>query len=136
MGYEGWSKSYFPQAWFDSEPEFLFAGIADRADEVVWWVRLLRNDVPIPWRSGGNLYHPDFLLVLTDGVHVIVEIKAEKAASTTEVTEKKAAAQRVMRRASGNASEAHWAYWLITDEDIRTSRRSWRALRAAAEQDS
>lgn len=131
VGYQGWKRSYFPQVWFDSDPEFRFARTIDDAKEVDFWVRLLRNDLPIMYTSGENHYNPDFVIVLKDGTHVLAEVKAESAVTSDQVQRKKDAAGRWARRAS-NELEGEWEYLLVTDRDIKESKGSWSALRAAA----
>jgi hypothetical protein len=131
VGYGGWKRSYFPQVWFDSDPEFRLARIIDDAREVEFWVRLLRNDLPIMYTSAANLYNPDFVVVLKDGTHVLAEVKAESVLGSDQVQRKKEAAGRWARRASAEM-EGEWEYLLVTDRDIKESKGSWSTLRAAA----
>lgn len=131
VGYEGWKKSYFPQVWFDSEPEFRFARVVDDADDVAFWVRLVRDDIPIMWTSAGNHYNPDFLVLLKDGTRVLAEVKADRMVKVDEVREKKTAAKRWTRKVSAEA-EGEWEYLLVTPDDIKLSKGSWPALRASA----
>ena len=51
VGYEGWKKGYYEQAWFDSAPERDTALILDDAADISYWVRLHINDLPIVWRK-------------------------------------------------------------------------------------
>jgi type III restriction enzyme len=131
VGYEGWKRSYFPQVWFDSDPEFRFARTVDDAAGVEFWVRLVRNDIPIMYTSGANHYNPDFVVVLGDGTHVLTEVKAESAVSTEQVQRKKEAAGRWARRAS-QEMEGDWEYLLVTDRDVRECKGAWAVLRATA----
>ena len=132
VGYEGWKKSYFPQVWFDSDPEFRLARVADDAETVEFWVRLTLGDLKIMYTSGENHYNPDFLIVLKDGTHLLVEVKAAKAVSNEIVQKKKDAAKRWARHASAEMG-GRWEYLLVTEEDIKASRGSWAAVRAAGQ---
>jgi type III restriction enzyme len=132
VGYEGWKKSYFPQVWFDSDPEFRLARTADDAEDVEFWVRLTLGDLKIMYTSGENHYNPDFLVVLKDGTHLLVEVKAAKAVSNEVVQKKKDAAKRWARHASAEMGGT-WEYLLVTDDDIKASRGSWAAVRAAGQ---
>ena len=132
VGYEGWKKSYFPQVWFDSDPEFRLARVADDAEDVEFWVRLTLGDLRIMYTSAENHYNPDFLVVLKDGTHLLVEVKAAKAVSNEVVQKKKDAAKRWARHASAEMGGT-WEYLLVTDEDIKASRGSWAAVRAAGQ---
>lgn len=131
VGYEGWNRSFFTQAWFDSEPEFRFAGIADASKEIEFWIRLQRGDIQITYSSSGQRYNPDFLVVLTDGTHILVEIKAQNAVDSDTVQAKKEAAGRWVRRVS-KAKEQDWEYWILTDEDLDDSGGSWSVLTGLA----
>ena len=131
VGYEGWRKSYFPQVWFDSRPEFEFAGIVDSSEDVEFWVRLLRNDIPIMYTSGERHYNPDFLVRRRNGSSMLVEVKADSWAASEEVRKKREAAERWARYATA-AMESDWEYILITETGIKSSKGSWTALSAAA----
>jgi type III restriction enzyme len=129
VGYEGWRRSLYFQAWFDSSPERDLANILDGADEVSFWVRLQRGDLPILWHGTGNWYTPDFLAVDTDTVHWIIEVKMDKEMKTEEVQEKRQAATRWANYVSTNAEVGQlWRYLLVSESDIRTSKGSWPAL--------
>lgn len=131
VGYEGWRQSYFPQVWFDSTPEFRFARVVDDAKSVAFWVRLMRGDLRIKYTSSENRYSPDFLVVLEDGTHLLVEVKDAAKADDETVQKKRDAARRWTRRVSKEMEET-WEYLLVTDEDIRECKGSWAVLRKAA----
>src|SRR6185437_13506589 len=63
VAYEGWARSMYPQAWFDSEPERVVANMLDAAETVRYWVRLEQGDLPMLWSSAGNQYHPDLIAI-------------------------------------------------------------------------
>lgn len=130
VGYEGWKRSYFPQEWFDSNPEFQLARTLDDANEIAFWVRLVRNDLPILYTSGANHYNPDFVIVLKGGTYVLAEVKAESTVGSDQVQKKKEAAGRWTRRASTEMG-GDWEYILVTERDIKECKGSWSTLRAS-----
>jgi type III restriction enzyme len=129
--YEGWKRSLFPVAWFDSEPERHVANIVDGDDEVSWWVRLHINDLPILWNSEGQQYNPDLMVISSDGTHWVVEVKMDKEVKSEDVQAKREAAQRWANYVNADpAVKANWRYLLVSETDISTARGSWSALRA------
>jgi type III restriction enzyme len=128
--YKGWKKSMYAQVWFDSSTERNVANILDEANEVEFWVRLHRGDLPILWSSGNGWYNPDFIVVETDGSHWVVEVKMDKEVQTTTVQEKREAAQRWANYVSADAKVGKkWAYLLVSETDVRTARGSWPSLK-------
>jgi hypothetical protein len=94
LAYEGWTRSIFPVAWFDSEPERRVANMVD-GDGVSCWVRLHVNDMPILWNSFGQQYNPDLIVIDTDGTHWVVEVKMDKEMISEDVQRKRKAAKRL-----------------------------------------
>ena len=129
VGYMGWRRSMYDQAWFDSSPERDVANILDDADEVACWVRLHHDDLPILWSDAGQWYHPDFLVVETRGVHWVLEVKADSAMQDVDVQAKREAAQRWANHVSADATVGvPWRYLLASESDVHTARGSWLAL--------
>ncbi len=130
-GYEGWKKSMYAQAWFDSNPERSVANMLDDAPEITCWVRLERGDLPILWSGAGSWYHPDFVATDTEGMHWIVEVKADNELNTPDVQAKKEAARRWANHvsASPEAGGDRWRYLLVSESQIQTAKGSWAALR-------
>jgi type III restriction enzyme len=128
-GYEGYTKSMYEQDWFDSSTERAFANIVDQADEVARWVRLQTSELPIVWAQGRN-YNPDFIVVETDGMHWLAEVKMNKEATSAEVLEKRKGAVKWVNavNASGTTSDK-WGYLLATESDVDDAKGSWPALR-------
>lgn len=128
--YEGWQRSVFSVAWFDSSTERTVANMVDEDDSVAWWDRLHTNDIPILWNSGGQQYNPDLLVIETDGTHWIVETKMEKEMATVDVKGKRQAAKRWANYVTADASShTTWRYLLVSESDVQTARGSWPALK-------
>ena len=127
VGYEGWKRSLYKQAWFDSDPERAVAITLDDADDVAFWVRLHNDDLPITWEGGS--YNPDFLAIDTDGTHWLLEPKMEKEVGSEEG--KQAAARRWASHVSNDENaKDEWRYLLLSESDIATAKGSWPALKA------
>ncbi|MGH8995326.1 MAG: DEAD/DEAH box helicase [Acidimicrobiales bacterium] len=128
--YDSWVKSLYEVNWFDSEPERAVANMAEDAKAVASWARLLRDDLPILWASDGRKYHADLVVVESAGTHWVVEVKADRDASSEDVTGKRRAARRWVNHV--NASDqvpVPWRYLLATETDIRQAAGSWDALK-------
>ena len=128
LGYTGWQKGLYEQNWFDSRPERELAVVLDSSDHIVFWVRLLRNDLPIAWESGN--YNPDFVAVAADGVHWLIEVKSDRDAGNEDVQAKRAAAQRWANHVSAapKLNGIRWRYLLVREADLTDARGSWPAL--------
>lgn len=131
--YEGYTKSLYTQDWFDSTPERAVANLLDAADEIEFWVRLQRNDLPILWSEGGREYNPDFIAVESaagGGTHWVVEVKRDVDMQTADVVGKRDAARRWANYVNADPSVSQtWAYLLVSETDVRTAKGSWPALR-------
>lgn len=123
-------KSAYTQDWFDSGTEGLVANILDDADEVAFWMRLQKGDLPILWTSAGREYNPDFIVVETDNAHWVVEVKMDKEMTSAEVAGKREAALRWANwvNAAPEVKE-HWGYLLMSETDVKTAKGSWAALK-------
>jgi type III restriction enzyme len=133
VGYEGYTKSLYAQDWFDSSTERAVANILDTADEVRYWVRLQRGDLPILWSGAGREYNPDFIVVETDGIHSIVEVKMDKEMEATDVKAKREAARRWANHVSADDKLTEtWRYLLVSETNVKTAKGSWSALRKLA----
>lgn len=128
LAYE-YKRSLYTQDWFDSSTERTLANILDEADEVEFWVRLQRNDLPILWAEGRD-YNPDFIVVEKSGAHWVVEVKMQKEVGSEEVQGKREAARRWANYVSADpAVEATWSYLLLPEADVATAKGSWPALK-------
>ncbi len=128
--YEGWQRSMFPLAWFDSTPERTVANMVDDDAAVAWWVRLHTGDLPILWNSAGQQYNPDLIVIETDGTHWIVEAKMNKEIESADVQGKRDAARRWANYVSADGTVAtKWRYLLASEADIDEAKGSWAALK-------
>jgi type III restriction enzyme len=130
VAYEGWKRSVFAVAWFDSTPERTVANVVDDEEAVAWWVRLHTNDLPILWSSAGRQYNPDLLVIEIDGTHWIVEVKMNKEMTSADVLGKREAAKRWANYVSADASVGTaWRYLLVSESDVVEAKGSWPALK-------
>jgi type III restriction enzyme len=130
LAYEGWSRSIFPVEWFDSAPERTVANMVDSDPAVKCWVRLQVKDLPILWNSGGQEYNPDLIVIDNDGTHWVVEVKMNKEMESENVQGKREAAQRWAKHvSSADEVKVPWRYLLVSEDDIKTSKDSWAALK-------
>lgn len=129
--YEGWtSRSMFPVAWFDSEPERHVANMVDEDDGVACWVRLHINDLPILWNSTGQQYNPDLIVIDTDGTHWVVEVKMDKEMTSEEVLGKREAALKWVNYVNADDKVGvKWRYLLVSETDVTMAKDSWSALK-------
>ena len=116
------------QAWFDSSTERSLAVLLDDSDDVHYWARLERNDLPILWQSDGREYNPDFAVVEHSGTHWLVEAKMDKEMNALDVKGKELAA-KVWANTVSLDTETAWRYLLVGETDVAESRGSWAALR-------
>ena len=128
--YEGGSRGLFPVEWFDSEPERRVANMVDGDKTVECWVRLYVKELPILWNSGGQEYNPDLIVIDTDETHWVVEVKMDKEMKSEDVQGKREAAQRWANHVSASPKvKVPWRYLLVSEDDIKTSKDSWTALK-------
>ncbi len=127
--YEGYKRSMYAQDWFDSEPERAVANLIDDADEIAYWTRLQRGDLPILWRASGE-YHPDLVAVEHDGTRWIIEVKSDKELKTESVQAKREQAKTWTNFVNSDEQvDVTWKYLLVAEADIKTAKGSWPALR-------
>ena len=117
--YGGYGRSLYPIVWFDSRPARETANILEGDDSIEVWVRLQIGDTPIPWR--GRKYQPDFLVITKAGKHYMIEVKADSALDTNEVTAKHAAALIWANRVA-DAGLGDWTYLLIPESAVEKSK--------------
>ena len=100
----------------------------DDASEIVVWSRLQRADLRIVWESDGRVYEPDFVAVDGDGVHWVVEAKADRDLPSREVRGKELAAKRWAQHVSAQTG-VDWRYLLVGETDVTEAHGSWAALK-------
>ena len=129
VAYEGWKRSLFPVEWFDSRPERTVANMVDDDKNVVCWVRLHINELPILWNSAGQEYNPDLIVIDLDGTHRVVEVKMDKEMSSEDVKGKREAARRWANYVNSDEKVlVPWRYLLVSESDVDTAKGSWSAL--------
>ena len=131
VGYEGYRKSFYTQDWFDSSAERAVANLLDADDAIAWWLRLQRGDLVIEWSRGA--YHPDFIAIDTDGIHWVIEVKADRDMTDDAVQAKRDAAKQWANHVNASdAVKAQWRYLLVSESDVQQAKGSWQSLRALA----
>jgi type III restriction enzyme len=133
VGYIGWTRSLYEQNWFDSSTERSLANMVDEVKGIDVWVRLLTQDLEIRW--DGGRYNPDFLV--SEGTRRwVVETKADRELSSTDVQSKREAAQRWANHVSADKQirtrKEEWRYLLVSETDMKQAKDDWGALTNAA----
>lgn len=126
--YGDWERSIQPLASFDARTtEWVLAALFDASASVQWWLRLYeRGEVWIE-RDNGQKYHPDFIVLDTEGVYWVVEGKSDRDARDIEVLDKKRAAEEWARFVRDNGTFGIWRYVFATETHINQS-KSWEEL--------
>ena len=101
-------KCHLNAAVFDSSWERQAAEILDNHDKVRAWVKNDRLGLVVPYRKDGvaRKYLPDFVVEMTDGSFLIVEIKGQEG----DAAIKKAAAERWCKAVTNDGRFGSWAY--------------------------
>lgn len=69
------------------------------------------------------------MVVGTDGIHWVVEVKMEKEMSSEDVLGKREAAKRWANYVTADDdTHAEWRYLLVAESDVKSAKRSWPAL--------
>lgn len=134
--YTGWAKSFYPVVRFDSfSAEFQLGALLDNAVDVAAWTRVMPNlPLRIAYRTGAvsRYYVPDFIVIDTDGVHWVVEGKADSEMTDPVVIAKADAAAAWVRAVDASpVIQPRWAYALCSETAIRSA-PGWRQLLAAS----
>lgn len=133
VGYEGYRKSLYVQDWFDSSTERDVANVLEDEDAVTLWVRLQTGDLPILW-TGAREYNPDFIAVDCDSAHWLIEVKMNKEVASVDVQGKREAARRWANYVSADDRvDTTWRYLLVSEDDVKTAKGSWEALKGLGE---
>lgn len=132
IAYNGWARSVFSHAWFDSTPERTLALILDEEPDVTWWARLLNGDLSIVWGTGQN-YNPD-LLAAVGSDRWLIEVKADNKMTDVDVQAKRQSAKAWVNYVNGLSEVTNrgerWNYLLVSESDIDQAKGSWSALAA------
>jgi type III restriction enzyme len=130
VAYDGWKRSMYPVAWFDSEPERRVANMVDEDSGVSCWIRLSVKDLPILWNGEGREYNPDLIVIDNDETHWLVEVKMDKEMGSEDVQGKRKAAMTWTNHVNAaSLVNVPWRYLLVSETDIRTVKGSWPALK-------
>ncbi len=130
--YNDWNRGMYEATNFDAyATELQIARLLDKSGQIKWWTRLIQSDGARIEYGLGRSYYPDFVACDIDGVHWIIEGKAEKGRDDDTVQAKRKAAVRVLREMEGldEWRDATWGYLIAYQEDVRGA-RSWNDLRA------
>ena len=134
--YEGWAKSFYPSASFDSwSAEFRLAVLMESSAQVTAWARIT-NDVPlaISYSTGAatRTYIPDFIVLDGEGTHWVVEGKADGEMTDAIVLAKRDAAVAWVNtvNTSGKCPNK-WGYVLASESAIGNA-SGWPSLLAAS----
>ena len=102
------NKCHLNAAVFDSSWERQAAEILDKHDKVRAWVKNDWLGLAITYRKDGvaRKYLPDFVVEMTDGSFLIVEIKGQEG----DAAIKKAAGERWCKAVSNDGRFGGWAY--------------------------
>lgn len=129
VGYTGWQRSMYQQVWFDSRTERDLANLLDSNDDIAYWVRLERGDLPILWQEGSS-YNPDFIAVDATDVHWLIESKADRDVTNEVVQAKRQQALRWAQHVTDDEqTTATWRYLLVYERDIATAKGDWGVLK-------
>lgn len=119
VAYSGWRRSQFDLASFDSRPERTLANLLDDDGSVEVWTRIQRGELTVTWEGGR--YTPDFYAEV-DGVHYLLEVKADRDIGTEVVQAKAAAAKEWARFVTDDGDFGTWKYQLVSEEVLNSAR--------------
>lgn len=102
----------------------------DDADQIRWWIRLQRGELPILWHGAGGFYNPDFIAIETDETRWVIEVKSDTDLTSDVVQEKRQAALWWANHVTDSPKVQNpWKYLLASESDISSAKGSWSALR-------
>lgn len=132
LQYVGWEKNVMPVATFDAgTTEWELALLMDRDPNIKWWVRVyVGGQAFIPTPDGR--YFPDFIALDVDGVHWLIEGKADDHAKDDSVLRKKNEAENWARAVRDDGDFGTWRYMFATETNIKHAGGSWNALLTSA----
>jgi type III restriction enzyme len=126
--YGGWDRAIQPLVNLDAKStEFRLAHLFDSSNAVDWWLRLYEPGDAYIELDNGKRYHPDFVVIDTEGVNWAVEGKSDRDANRLDVLDKKKAAEEWARFARDRGEFGVWRYVFATESDIKRA-KSWEEL--------
>jgi hypothetical protein len=117
--YSGWAKLIGFAVRFDAgETEGRLARLLDDAASELHWLRLDGRTVYIELEDGAK-YVPDFVVVDSDGVHWVVETKADREADRPDVLARRHAADEWATAVRDHGGFGVWRYLFVPEEVIK-----------------
>ncbi|WP_353649598.1 DEAD/DEAH box helicase family protein [Nakamurella sp. A5-74] len=125
MHYEGWQKSIEPVANFDAKTtEFTLSRMLDSSSQIKWWLRIYSNGpVWIEW--DGGRYFADFIAIDSNGLHWLIEGKADDDANDESVVAKSRAAKAWVAKVNDVGTHGQWRYLFATETMIKQAYGRW-----------
>jgi len=133
--YSGWFKSLFSEESFDSySGEYELARLLNTSPHIVWWHRLHPYNEAYIYYNAKDRYFPDFVALDDDGVHWIIEGKAQRGRDDDRVQAKRKAAETLVRRlvTEDEYADQLWGYLIAYENDIAQS-DSWDDLKTISQ---
>ena len=91
-------------------------------------IRLHIGELPILWNSAGQEFKPDLIVIESEGIHWVVEVKMDKEMESEDVKGKREAARRSANYGSSDEKvRVTWRYLLVSESDVDTAKGSWSA---------
>ncbi|MBD64736.1 MAG: type III restriction endonuclease subunit R [Halobacteriovoraceae bacterium] len=122
--YDYYQKSCHTFYKYDSLPEKELASLLDEDKTVLKWLRPSPRQFNIYWNHGVSNYEPD-IVVESEDCHYIIEVKAKKDMSSSDVIDKAKAAAQYCKIAS-DYNKKHgkkpWKYLIIPHDEITSTR--------------
>ena len=121
----GTQKSHVNQVVLDTQTwEASVAFRLERSDAVACYVRNDHLGLMIPYEFQGvdHFYEPDFIVRLTNGVHVILEVKGFEDAQSTA---KHNAARRWVAAVNNASEHGLWAFHVSRDPQVVEKELAW-----------
>ena len=116
--FTGYTKGYYTENAFDSDPERLFSIILEEDPAVIRWIKPPLNQLGLFWQAGQQ-YNPDFLVETADTKYM-VEVKATNEVTSDEVVAKAREGMKWCRFAStADPDHKPWQYRLVIDANIK-----------------
>jgi type III restriction enzyme len=119
--YMGFKKACHGQYKFDSGSEKLFAQIIEEDIEVLKWLRPTERQFILNWGPSSRNYVPDFVVETFEEIY-IAEVKAANEIASTEVQEKKKAAEIYCAQASAYNAQHNkkpWKYIIVPHDKLQ-----------------
>jgi len=117
----GFNKACHLEYSFDSLPELEFSRVLEHDPAVSKWLRPAPTQFQIYWDRQSKKYEPDFVVETADKIY-LVEIKASKEMTNSEVLQKAEAAMIYCQQATEHAQKTgkkEWKYLLVPHDAVK-----------------